>query len=77
MPKRGAKSASAKIRERIEFLDDEEWVDTENDFFLKIVKLVKIFEYFRAPDMIKSCEQTGVNSFFLCRTCYGICCFWL
>lgn len=36
MPKRGAKSASAKIRERIEFLDDEEWVDTENDFFLKL-----------------------------------------
>jgi len=36
MPKRGAKSASAQIRERIEFLDDEEWVDTENEFFLKL-----------------------------------------
>ena len=49
----------------------------ENYFFLKIVRKVKIFWDFRASDVIKSCEQTGVNSFFLCRTCYGICCFWL
>ena len=28
----------------------------ENDFFLEIVKLVKILEDFRAPDMIKRCE---------------------
>ena len=36
MPKRGTKSASATIREKIEIFDDEDRANTEIEFFLKI-----------------------------------------
>ena len=36
MPKRGSKSASDRIREKIETFDDEDGANTEIEFFLKI-----------------------------------------